>query len=464
MTRKNTLFDEFKRFVGNHRLIDRGGRVLAAVSGGVDSVVMLDLLSSLRSEWDIELDIVHVNHGLRGAESDEDEQYVRDLARKYGCDVFVKRVATRSASKKRKISLQDAARNLRYAFFLKTLLTRRYNVIATGHNANDNAETLLLKLFRGTGIRGLTGIPLRNYNGEVVRPLLFAQRSEIVRYAKDRKLSFREDSSNASEKYARNYLRRKIIPDVERRINPSLVATLNTTAAILRESEDFIAQETALARSEIVRKNVDRVSIDMERLSHVHPYLGQMILHDAMLEIGIEPTFERITAILNLSKKDRGARVECGKGWIAEKGTNEIILEAGRREKKFSRTLRTAGTLAYDGFSISVEKCLQFPRRFIRHSVREEYVDGGKLHFPLTIRSWKEGDAFIPLGMRSFKKLSDFFVDEKIPRVRKHSTPIVANGADIVWVAGVRLDERYKITETTKYAYKLTMTTRLNNR
>jgi tRNA(Ile)-lysidine synthase len=456
--RNERLFGEFSKFVELNSLIPSGGRVLAAVSGGIDSVVMLDLLSPLRGQSDMELALVHVNHCLRGAESDGDEKFVRSLGKKYGCKVFVHRAATQSVSKKRKLSLQDAARDLRYSFFLETLSAEGYDVIATAHNANDDAETLMLNLFRGSGIRGLRGIPMRNYNGRVIRPLLFAQRSEIAGYAKDRKLFFREDSSNATEKYARNFLRRKIIPALEQRINPSLVSTLKTATTILRQSEDFVSQETDRLRADIVAKRDGLFLLDSEKLSSLHPFLRQMIVHGMMLEIGIEPTFERITSIVRLCSNKRGSQVECGQGWVAERGINEIVVARPEVMEKFSCTMRTSGSIAYDRFSISVEKCLQFPRTFVRHSVMEEYVDGKKLHFPLTVRSWKEGDTFVPIGMKGFKKLSDFFVDEKISKDMKHSVPIVASGKDIVWVAGMRLDERFKITRDTEYAYKLQMT------
>ena len=198
--RSPELYEGVKRFVHSHGLIRRRSTVLAAVSGGIDSVVLLDLLALLSVEWKLQVVILHVNHQLRGREANADEKFVESLAKRYNFRLFTARVETKKEAARRKISIQEAARDLRYAFFLTKKAELQADAVATAHNANDNAETMMLNFLRGTGIDGIAGIPLRRNSASIVRPLLFATRREIAAYAHERKLTFREDSSNLSDK------------------------------------------------------------------------------------------------------------------------------------------------------------------------------------------------------------------------------------------------------------------------
>ena len=451
------VVQEVSRFARANDLFHRGDSVLAAVSGGVDSVVMLDVLAFIADEWGLVLRIVHINHLLRGRESDADENFVRALAERYGIPISVERVETKKFAATKKLSTQEAARELRYEFFFRMLTSCKAQSVATAHTANDNAETMLMNLLRGTGIDGVAGIPIRRNENSIVRPLLSVSRQEIAAYAKQKKLAFREDSSNASDKYSRNYLRRNIIPLLEKRINPSLIRTMSQSSAVFRNCAEYLDGQVRRAFSAAAAEKNDGVFLGVDALMNEHPYIRQMVIHSLFLGKGIELSFDRIAALLALIDAEKGSRADCGNGWVAEKESGQIFIFQSGTLAPFSYLLNSEGTLKGGSFSLSVEKCGRIPNKLTAHTSTEEYVDARKVRFPLRVRSWKEGDAFVPLGMRSRKKVSDLFVDMKISRVRKEAIPIVESNGDILWVAGCRLDDRCKITPTTTEAYKFSI-------
>ena len=444
-SRPPELFEGMKQFVQRHGLFGRGSRVLAAVSGGIDSVVLLDLLASLSVEWDLEVVILHVNHRLRGRESNADENFVVSLAKQYGFPLFAERVETKREAAKKKLSIQEAARDLRYAFFLAKTAELKGDAVATAHNANDNAETMLLNFVRGTGIDGIAGIPIQRNGAPIVRPLLFATREEIAAYARERKLRHREDSSNLTDKYSRNFLRRQVIPLLERRVNSSVVKSLSNSSDIFKGCAEYLREQVRNAWPAIVSENGGEIVFLKEELRKQHPYMRQLIVHDAFLGKDIEPSADRIGAVVSLLGGEKGTRVDCGSGWRAENESERIRLSRQTAAADFSYVLQEEGIITNALFSLSVKKSKNVPNKLGSHS-STEYVDAGKLRFPLYVRSWKEGDSFVPLGMKHRKKVSDFFVDLKIPRTEKMKIPIVESGGNIVWVAGCRIDDRFKIT------------------
>ncbi|MGA7162189.1 MAG: tRNA lysidine(34) synthetase TilS [Bacteroidota bacterium] len=454
--RSPALYEGFKRFVRAQGLLHRGNTVLVAVSGGIDSVVLLDLLAMLSAEWQLHLVILHVNHQLRGREAAADEKFAGSLAKHYSLRLFAARVETKKEAERRKISVQEAARDLRYSFFLVKKSELRADLVATAHNANDNAETMLLNFIRGTGIDGIAGIPVRRSDASIIRPLLFATRQEIAAYASERGLKFREDSSNLTDKYSRNFLRRKVIPLLEKRVNPSLVKSLSSSSAIFKSCAEYLRGHIQSAWSSVVSENDGEVLFLKKELIKQHQYMQHMIVHDAFLGRGIEPSAERIAVVLSLLDAEKGSRVDCGNGWRAENESNHILLSGRTGATGFSFVLKKEGMVTNDFFSLSVKKCKIVPNKLGAHS-STEYVDAGKVKFPLCVRSWKEGDSFVPLGMKHRKKVSDLFIDMKISRAEKGRIPILESNGDIVWVAGCRIDERYKITPASTEAYKLSI-------
>ncbi len=444
------------QFIKQHELLHSKQKILLAVSGGVDSTVMLDAFSELKHEWNLKLGIAHVNHQLRGAESNADEKFVRSLAAKYECPIFVSRVPTKQRAREEGVSIQESARELRYAFFQKQRKAFGADAVATAHNADDNAETVLFNLCRGTGIAGLAGIPVRQKEGNIIRPLLFAERKEIEAYARGMRISFREDSSNRSEKYSRNFLRHTIFPALKRRINPAIAQTLQHTSEIMKLCSEYVNGEVEESLQQLFHERKGEVSLNVEQLRRKHSLLQLEIFRTLLERIYVEPSFERIAAVHSLIHAQKGTVVECGGGWVAERSASEIIFHKKNKRAAFGRKLTVPGTITVNGCSLTVKEKNTPPTHF-EDDPQRAYVDAGTLKFPLTVRAWKNGDRFIPLGMNKEKKVSDFFIDQKIPLFRKRTIPIVTSGDAIVWIAGLRLDDRFKITPRTKNALLLTI-------
>jgi tRNA(Ile)-lysidine synthase len=440
----------FLQFVKKRGLIRTGQHVIAAVSGGIDSMVLLDLLAKHKDQLKISISVAHVNHMLRGKESKGDEKLVVQAANAYGFPFFVKEVQTKKLAAQEKISIQEAARKLRYEFFDNLKSSLGAQVIATAHTTDDNAETMLFHFFRGSGIEGMSGIPVMR--GHYVRPLLSTTRKEIVQYAKSNKIKFREDSSNKKENYTRNFIRHTIIPQIERRINPGLTQTL------LKESEIFSLL------SEFVNKEVDRrypavvqeTSIVLKALLEADLYLRHMIVKKLLLQVHIEPSFSIIDAVLDLMNRQKGSAADIQKEWIAERTADHIVLRERSEPGGFSHLISSPSSVTNDRFTFSIRR-VRNGKNKRSNDPSIEYVDGDKITFPLTVRSWSAGDAFVPLGMKGKKKISDLFGEKKMTSEQKSSTPVVVSGGAIVWVAGVRLDDRFKITGTTKSIYQLSI-------
>jgi tRNA(Ile)-lysidine synthase len=446
------LIGQIQQFVKQKGLLQPGQKIIAAVSGGIDSMVMLNVLAQLKNMWKLEIIVAHVNFQLRGKESNGDEQLVKRIADQYGFLFYSERTNTKVIAKREKHSIQETAREIRYSFFETLKKTLQADVIATAHNANDNAETMLINLLRGSGIDGLAGIPPRR--DDIVRPLLSVTRKEIEQYAKVKKVKFRNDSSNAKDDYTRNFLRNTIIPQLERRINPSLNETLLNEAELFRAAAHFTEETTDMAFTNCVSAS----TVDAKRFTVYDPFIQQSMIRRLLKDLGVEPSFTAVNSIVELTKQQKGTVVEINKHWIAERITEKIEIRKKELPKEFLYTIENEGKLITGNFVFTVKKS-ESPDNKQHHDASIEYIDAAKIKFPLIVRSWKPGDTFIPLGMKGKKKLSDFFGEQKLATKEKHSIPIVESNGIIVWVAGKRLDERFKLKNSTKTVYQLTLQT-----
>ena len=432
------MLDQFKSFVRENHLIRKADKILLTVSGGIDSVVMLDLFMKEGNKCGI----AHCNFGLRGTESDEDEDFVRQLAYQYGIRFFFKRFDTEEYAEDQSISLQMAARKLRYDWFEKIRREQSFDLIATAHNQDDVLETFFINLSRGSGIRGLTGIKV--LSGRIIRPLLFAPRSMIEAYAKENSIAFREDSTNASDKYLRNKIRHKILPVFDE-INPSFRPVLMETIQKLRDAEAIYSDEINLRRNEILKSKDDIVSISLDKLK---PLLQRKTyLFEFLSEFHFTPK--------QISDIDESVDAASGKQFFSTthrlvKDRSEMIITPIEDEIYRKFYIPEGTDRIFEPFHLEIIVIEKTPGFHIPSEPNIACLDYDLLTFPLLVRKWQRGDWFHPLGMKHRKKLSDFLVDQKISIVEKENQWLLLSNEDIVWVINQRIDERYKIGARTK--------------
>lgn len=428
----------FVDFIHKNSLVSEKDRILLGVSGGIDSMVMLNLFH--KSGFDVS--VAHCNFSLRGEESDGDEQLVVHECEINGIKLHQVKFETEFYAAKNKLSIQVAARNLRYEWFNSICKEYGYNLIAIAHNRDDVAETVIINLTRGTGIKGLCGIKAKQ--GVIIRPLLFAGRDEIVRYAALNNIRYREDSSNASVKYTRNRIRHNVIPELEK-LNPSAKASIASTALHLQEAWSLVDGYLNQLKQRLVRNEGDKKLISIQELKN-EPY-SKLFLLEELGEFGFTPdTIEQI----NESIKSQS-------GKVFYSSTHQLL-----RDREFfilsERKESDNSIVKIDSDCTSIDFPIKLSFRIVDNSEsfkipRESSIavlDFNKLKFPLTLRPWQPGDKFMPLGMDKYKKVSDFLIDQKVSLVEKEQIYVLLSDDKIAWVLGKRLDERFKISLQTK--------------
>ena len=418
-------------------------KLLVAVSGGVDSVVLTDLLYNAGFDFVI----AHANFNLRGKESNRDEAFVHSLAGKYKKAVWVNSFETKDYAAQNKLSIQEAARELRYTWFKELLEgmkkdSQKKCFIVTAHHANDNIETLLINFFRGTGISGLHGIlPVQQ---QIIRPLLFAKRESILAYAKEQSLGWVEDSSNASDKYTRNFFRLQLLPSIKE-IFPEVEDNLLQNIERFTEAEQLYNQAIQIHKKKLAKPAGDEIHIPILALQEAAP------LHAILWEI-IKPfhfNAAQVNAVKKLMDASNGSyvaspthRVIKNRKWlvIATVQTLEakhIVIETTEKRLLFQNGSLSFETLAAEGFRLN-------------ESAAVANLDAAIINFPLLLRKWKQGDYFYPLGMQKKKKLSRFFIDQKLSKTEKEKVWVLEMDKKIVWVIGYRIDNRFKIADASE--------------
>lgn len=451
---QETLLYTVKEYLHKYRLIGRGEKIIIAVSGGVDSMVLLDVMTSLRGAMEWELAVAHLNHELRGAESLQDEHFTEAAAEAHGCECYVERTNTRAIAEAAHQSIQEAGRDLRYAFFDKLRKSLGFQKIATAHHANDNAETMLFNFIRGAGVQGLSGIPRLRRDVEAVRPLLPLTRDEITKYAKVRGVLFREDSSNAKAEYARNVLRQSVIPLLQEKLNPNLVATLSQTGVIFDQLEEYLDGEARIVVSQLlVRRGAEEMILDLQELQKKAIFLQEYVLRHAVREVtGRETDFSMIKTLVTLMESETGSSCSLPGDFLVYRNRSQLIFTKRQPMRPFRYPIELNHKYEFDHFKFT---SAEVPEPRLANDKHVEYIDAATIGRELMLRTWNTGDTFFPLGMREQKKLSDFFIDEKIPLPEKQEIPILISDGKIVWVCGKRLDDRFKITPDTEHFIKL---------
>ncbi len=455
---------KLEKFIRDEALLQPGDRILVAVSGGVDSVVLLHALLELRSDWHFDLRVIHLNHGIRGAESDADEAFVRNLAEKAELAFWAQRADVPAFRAREKMGLEEAARAVRYAFYEEALRKTGFTKLALGHQQDDQAETILENLFRGAGLTGLRGMPAKR--GAFVRPLLWARRSDILHYADANKLEFREDTSNRDIRLRRNWIRHELLPAVQAHFNPEIVKSLTKLATVAAEVDEFLVAEAARAvKSTVLFQNHTKIILDIHRFSNYFNSVQKYIFKYLLLKMGAKEsdlTFRKYDALLKLARNpQKGRRVKISAEVEVLLDHSGLVIKKRQPEPAISRNVVIGSKIALPElnalFQISrspkPEKSVWQHKKSSEEWVDANLLEGKSLH----IRNWKPGDRFIPLGMRGWKKVSDFLMDEKVPLHRRGRILVLTAGEEIVWLVGFRLDERFKLTKHTKETIHLQM-------
>ncbi|MCI0706985.1 MAG: tRNA lysidine(34) synthetase TilS [Ignavibacteriae bacterium] len=461
----STLTEQFssrlEHFLSEKQLLAPGSHVVLAVSGGIDSMTMLHAFADLRPHRNLTLTVAHVNHQLRGEESDGDEAFVRHAAELLGLPFFSPRVATMGYAHEKAIGKQEAARELRYEFFERIRQQVQADAVATAHNADDNAETVLMNALRGSGVHGLAGIPLQRDQGSLIRPMLFAYRTEIEQYAHEAGVEFREDSSNASQDYTRNKIRHSVIPSLEANVGANVAQSLNRISDIMREVGQRLSTETGAIFQKVVRQDGERVEVDIPLLLRQSPLVQDEIILSVLRRLHVEPQAEKVFAIFDLCSSQTGRSLSLSGSVSVYRDRSHLNFGEPLQQHEFTLPVELGRLYMYGNFEFAAERQSSLPTE-LRGNGSVEFVDSERLNGPLVLRNWHAGDWFIPLGLHNRKKLSDFFIDAKVPRHQKHDIPVLVSGGDIVWVCGYRLDERFMVSPKTASVVKLQYTPHSN--
>jgi tRNA(Ile)-lysidine synthase len=417
----------------------KGRKLLLAVSGGIDSMVLVDLLQKL----DYDIYIAHCNFNLRGEESDGDEQFIRNYAAENNIKLFVTRFDTTLFAADNKLSIQLAARRLRYAWFEELIAENQLDYLLTAHHLDDSLETFLINLTRGTGIEGLTGIPQLNQN--IVRPLLIFSRDEIVAYAKENEIAWREDSSNSSTKYLRNKLRHEVAP-VLKSLNPAFMDSFKETLNHLQQAQSLAEDAAVLVYQQVVAEKQGQKHINIQQLKRLPNY--RAYLYQWLSPFG----FTAWDDIYALTETQAGKFILSG-NYRLLKDREVLILEELKEGETTVYYIESADSKLV--YPISIE-LLKTNEVFNNSTKNEVFVNNELINFPLSIRKWKESDYFYPLGMKGQKKkVSKYFKDEKMSLIDKENTWLLCSGDNIVWIVGRRADERFKVTKETTQILKI---------
>ena len=454
-----SLLQLFQVNIKQRNLFSPKDKLLLAVSGGVDSVVLCELCKQVGYDFII----AHCNFQLRGEESERDEKFVKGLGEKYKVEVKVKKFDTEKYAEENKISIQEAARKLRYEWFAELVGSQESGVkssqnselktqnwVLTAHHADDNIETLLMNFFRGTGLNGLAGIPLSS--SYIRRPLLNFWKEELIEFAKENKLDYVEDSSNQSSKYTRNFFRNEIIPLIAK-VYPQVKENLQDNINRFKEIKKLYHLSVSEFKKKLFKNKNGEIHIPIKQLM---AYKSRALIFQIILDFGF--TEKQLDDVIRLTESESGKFVQAPltpvriikfRHWLiisTEKPqlAETIVIDKEDKNLEFALgklQIETTSNQSRNGGITNHVACL----------------DKKEIQFPLILRKWKQGDYFYPLGMKKKKKLARFFIDQKLSKTEKENAWVIEMNKKIIWVVGYRIDERFKITDKTQQVLKLTL-------
>jgi len=456
-----TLKTKAANAIRKHRMISPGDRIAVGVSGGPDSMALLYLLHDLREELDCTLHVAHLDHTLRGAESSADAEYVKEQAVKRHRPITVAGGDVRQVITPNE-SLDSGARRVRYEFYERVMANAPADKVAQGHNSDDQAETVMMRLLRGSGAQGLSGIPPVRDN--FIRPLIEISRAEINEYLKQLRIIPRQDSSNLSTVYGRNKIRLELIPLLERDYSPNIKHILKQTGELLRTEDEFLTALAVEASERCVQYPDARTAIiRISALGEHHPALQRRIIRLAIKTLAGNLTgfdYDHVRDVLRLAILGAtGSSISLPREISAEKSYDVLILRSGSQPgisvEPFDYLIAVPGETPIPELSLLIRVaepmavCGKYEKPQEENEFRATF-DCDKIRGNLRLRNRRAGDRFHPLGVSGTKKLKDFFIDQKIPRNLRGRVPILTDANDILWIVGYRIDDRFRITANTK--------------
>lgn len=435
------MISKFQKHLSQNLSFLSNKRLLLATSGGIDSMVMLDLFK----KCGFDIAIAHCNFQLRGKESNDDANFIENYSKENNIPLFTTQFNTKAFAEDFKLSIQVAARELRYKWFYEILESNNYDYVLTAHHADDNIETFLINLSRGSGLEGFTGIPIQN--DKTIRPLLNFGREEILNYAKENTIQWREDSSNASYKYLRNKIRQEIIP-VLKTLNSNFLSSFQNTIENLQQSISLVDDASRIVYRKVVLDEENQKKINLKELLQLPNY--KAYLYQWLNPFG----FKAWDDIYNLVESQSGKQI-FSEGFKILKDRDHLILSPQTEIDKKEKYVIEEGQKEVN-FHIKLSFCKI--SSVTNGSNTTIFVDQNKIKYPLVLRRWEEGDVFYPLGMNGkSKKVSKFFKDEKFSLIEKENTWLLCSDNQIVWIVGIRQDERFKIEKTTKQIIQIAL-------
>lgn len=488
-------------FVKEQKLIEKNDSVLVGLSGGPDSIFLLHFLLSIKDMYNLKIVAAHLNHSLRGKESDKDENFVKKLCKKVNLELVTRKEKVKKFAKENKLNLEEAGRVLRYQFFNQVREEYNLKKIATGHTADDNAESIIFNLIRGTGVSGLAGIAIKN--ADLIRPILCLTKEEILDYLKRNKIKYRFDKTNLKTNYTRNLIRLKLIPKIKK-INPSVLETLFDTSNLFRELKEFLELSTAsfnkifeiiegsnekklkinltllrkiesenlsnelyndfqslfVMKSDYIDnlKNSSNTLLNFEKQIEFGSKLKYPIMHLIQKYVNdhfnVLLNYRNIQYVLSLRNAQKGKSIELPESLIAIREADSIIIQKKDLNENVNFIIEIGTKHESSYFSFSSEKIDNTKVEFSKSGMIE-FIDAEKLQGSLRLRNWKEGDKILPLGFKSYKKVSDILTDRKLPHLIRKKILVLEDEKEIIWLVGVRLSDKYKISNKTKCILKL---------
>jgi len=470
---KNEIFlKKLKQAIARYDLLGKGDKVLVAVSGGPDSVALLYALWEIRDEFNLDICVAHLNHKLRGRESEEDEKFVKNLASKLNLKFFSKSIDVKKEAKKKKLSLEEGARLVRYRY-LENLADRiKADKIALGHQADDQAETFLMRLLRGAGGVGLSGIPPKR--GKIIRPLIETRREEIEKFLKEKGQSYRTDSSNLLPNYFRNKIRLLLLPMIKKKFNPKIVEVLNRTSNIISFQQQYVEKNSEeilrllCKTKKMVRlrsPQKDKIVLDLKRFINYDISLKREMIRLCVKELNRDSTelsFDSIERILDLIQKEKsGRKVKLIRNtWAEVSGENLAIYIEKKKKHAYPISLPGEKYLRNLGMRIKSEIVSRssLPEEIKSKGEEVAFLDWEKLKGPFNLRSRKPKDKFKPLGMQGTKSVADFLIDRKVPRYERDEVMLLTTREKIAWIVGYRISDEFKVTDKTKKVLNMEVT------